>query len=380
MAHSTLLARRLRSAPAPWQVVLGLALVYLAAVFALNAADPLTFVTLGACYAACQGVETCDPEVDAGYDGQFAYYIARDPLHAAPCLDVPAYRYQRILLPLLGRALALGDARWLPLALVAVNLTALVAATAALERLLTAQRVSRWYALVFGLFVGVFMGVRLSTTEPLAYGLVVAAVWLHARGRAGLGAAAFLLAALAKETTLAFAAGYGLSYLLAGRWRAALRLALVVGAPFALWQAALYLWLGAFGVGSGGALNSPFEVIPFNGFWRVAYDPTGSPRVFLVMSIYTLPAVILPAVWGLWQAGRDLWRGLRHPYAACLAVNALVLAAAPFSTYREPLGILRFMVGLVLSFLLYAALRFPGRRPLRYTPVWLALSVYLAAG
>lgn len=380
MAHSPPLARRPRLAPAPWQVVLALALVYLTAVFALNNADLLTFVTPGACFAACQGMANCPLEPAAGYDGQFAYYIARDPLHAAPCLDVPAYRYQRILLPLLGHALALGDVRWLPLALVAINLAALVGATAALEHLLAAQRVSRWYALVFGLFVGVFMSVRLSTTEPLAYGLVVAAIWLHQRGRAGPGAVAFLLAALAKETTLAFAAGYMLSYALAGRWRAALRLALVVGAPFALWQAALYLWLGAFGVGSGGAGNAPFEIIPFNGFWRVAYDPTGSPRAFVVMTIYTLPAIILPTVWGLWQAGRDLWRGLHHPYAACLAVNALVMAFVPFSTYREPLGTLRFMVGLVLSFLLYAALRFPGRRPLRYTPVWLALSVYLAAG
>src|SRR5664279_5428507 len=33
----------------------------------------------------------------AGYDGQFTYDIAANPLHAAPKLDVPAYRYQRIL-------------------------------------------------------------------------------------------------------------------------------------------------------------------------------------------------------------------------------------------------------------------------------------------
>ena len=45
----------------------------------------------------------------AGYDGQFNYAIAADPLHASPALDVPAYRYQRILYPLLVRALALGQ-------------------------------------------------------------------------------------------------------------------------------------------------------------------------------------------------------------------------------------------------------------------------------
>src|SRR5258708_26316492 len=46
----------------------------------------------------------------AGYDGQYTYYIAANPLHAAEHLDVPAYRYQRIFHPLFAGLLAFGSA------------------------------------------------------------------------------------------------------------------------------------------------------------------------------------------------------------------------------------------------------------------------------
>jgi hypothetical protein len=370
------MARRLR----PWMVVLAACLAYALAILAANGFDSRALVSIGACYAACAGVETCPAEVSAGYDGQFAYYIARDPLNAAPCLDVPAYRYQRILLPLLGRLLALGQEGALPLAFAAINLAALVISTALVERLLLERRVSRWYALVYGLFVGLVMGVRLSTTEPLAYGLAALALWLRLRGRAWPGLLALLLAAFAKETALTFAAAFILHDLLARRWGAALRTALVIGLPFALWQAILYAGLGAFGVGSGGALGTPFEIIPFNGFWRLLYDPSSGPAVFLVLAAYIVPAALLPSLWGLWQAGRDLRRGRADLLACCLLVNAALMATVPFSTYREPIGLFRFLPGLVLSYILYAAERWPRGRALRYSPLWLALLVYLVAG
>jgi len=156
------------------------------AVFVANSADPKVFVTIGTCYSSCEGFKgSCPVGTSNGYDGQYAYYIARDPANAAPCQDVAAYRYQRILLPILGWLLAVGVENWIPLAFVVINLTALVGSTALLERLLIEQGVSRWYALVYGLFVGVFMGVRLSTTEPLAYGLVIAAIWFGGAGGPG---------------------------------------------------------------------------------------------------------------------------------------------------------------------------------------------------
>ncbi len=362
----------------PWMVILLLNVVYLGAVLARAGGDWMTFVTVGDCYSSCTGFTgSCPAGTENGYDGQYAFYIARDPGGAAPCQDVPAYRYQRILLPMLGWALSFGNEAFIPLAFILVNLVALVGSTALLERLLTALKVSRWHALVYGGFVGVFMSVRLSTTEPLAYGLVILAIWLGMQGRGWLEALAYLAAGLAKEMAFLFVGAAVLYHLARREWGQAARLALVTGVPFALWQLFLKAWLGEFGIGSGGAGNSPFEIIPFMGLIRTWTE--GSFAAFLVIAGYTIPSVVLPALWGLWQSGRDILRGSAHRYSFFLLANAAVMLTVPFSTYREPLGIIRFLVGLVLSVLLFGALRFPRGRVLMTTWVWLALNVYLLA-
>ncbi len=360
-----------RSIWQPWAVVALVCLLYLAAVFLANGADPLVFVTLGTQYGdqASGGTE--------GYDGQFTYYIARGPEGAAPLIDVPAYRYQRILLPLLARVLALGQPALIPWALVAINLVALILGTALLGQLLSAHRASRWYALVYGLFPGVLMSVRLSLAEPLAYGLAIAALWLHARDRKWLAVGALALAALTKETTLLFAAGLVLYELTRRRWAFATLGGGVVALPFAIWQLVLFRAFGAFGVGSGGALATPFEIIPFNGFLRI-YTDTGNLRVFIIFALLLIPAVIVPSLWALWQSGRDIVKQRATCLTFVLLMNAAVMPFVPFSTYREPLGILRFIVGLVIGVLLYAAAG-RHRRALRYSALWLVMLALAAS-
>jgi len=363
----------------PWALVLVAGLIYLGAILAANGGDARAWVTIGDCFAACNGPArgVCEDEAE-GYDGQFAYYIARDPLHAADCLDVPAYRYQRILLPLLGRALSLGQSALIPWAFAAVDLAALVIATALLEDLLRAERASRWFALSYGLFAGVFMAVRLSTSEALAYGLVIGALWAHQRGRLWLAAILLALAGLAKETTGLFAAGFLLYFVLHRRWRDAIRLALVAGTPFVLWQVALYAWLGELGLGSGGAKATPFELVPYLGLARLWTD--GSAAAFLVLGVLlAIPIAALPSAWALVRAGRDLRAGRWGVYPCLLAANAAIFPFVPFSTYREPLGLLRFMPGLVLTVVLYAAHE-RLRRPLLYSTLWIVLLVFAVAG
>ncbi len=201
----------------PWMLVLLLSLIYLGVILVTNHGDAKVFVTLGDCFKQCAG-HTCDDDADEGYDGQFAYYIARDPAGSVDCLDVPAYRMQRILLPALGRLLSLGIVPLIPWVFVAINLAALVISTALLEDLLAAEHVNRIFALSYGLFAGVFMAVRLSTTEALAYGLVIAAIWTEQRNRLWAAAVLLGLAGLAKETTGLFAVGYLLYYGLHRRW------------------------------------------------------------------------------------------------------------------------------------------------------------------
>jgi len=160
--------RRLR----PWMGVLLVALAYVGLTLARHSGDPLAFALVGTRYS--QG----DPQGSPGYDGQFAYYIARDPTGGWRYCDAPAYRYQRILYPFLAWALALGRPEGVGWALVALNVVALAGGTYVTEQLLAARGVSRWYALAYGLYGGLVAGLRLDLTEPLAYGLVQAGLWV----------------------------------------------------------------------------------------------------------------------------------------------------------------------------------------------------------
>jgi len=367
----------------PWAVVLLVALAYVGLTLARYGGNPLAFALVGTQYS--QG----NPQGSQGYDGQFAYYIARDPVDGWRHCDVPAYRYQRILYPLLAWALALGQPRAAEWTLIGLNVTALVGGTYFTEQLLATRGVSRWFALTYGLYGGLMAGLRLNLTEPLAYGLVQAGLWAWQYGRsqvadyklqiAGhrspfancngpLAMALLALAALAKETSLIAAAGLLLYLALEHRWKEAVKLSLVVGLPFAAWQGVLWAWLGSPGVGAGGAMATSFEWLPFAGLMRVA---TVSWPAFWLLLVIEGPLFVLPTIWALTVSVRDLLRGERHPWVTVLLVQAVTLPFLPFSTWREPLAMARLAVGLVAATLLYGALR-RSRRVLTYSLLWLA--------
>jgi hypothetical protein len=174
----------------PWQVVLLISVAYVLLTLARYNFDPKIFALIGTQY---------DPGLPAGqpgYDGQFAYQIARDPLNGWTKVDVPAYRYQRIVYPMAARVLALGNADLVPWTLIILNVLALAVGVWLMEEILRHFNVSRWYALIYGLSAGTLMSVRLDLTEPLAYALAQAGVLLGferslALGGRGFGAGRF---------------------------------------------------------------------------------------------------------------------------------------------------------------------------------------------
>ncbi len=360
----------LHTAIRPWLVVTILSLIYVVFTIAQNNGDPLALVTIGTRFSEGNPVGT------EGYDGQFVYYIARDPSTAAQYIDVPAYRFQRILLPLLGRLLAFGQESLIPWTLLIVNVVALGAGTALMERLLTEHGANRWYALSYGLTIGTFGSVRLSLPEPLAYALVLGGIVLASRGRWLWSAFLFSLAALAKETTLLFAGGYVLYWLYQRRSRVAVLFGVVVIAPFAFWQFVLYSRLGAFGIGSGGALATNFEIVPFAGVFRILTE--GGLGVFLVFGAIIAPFVLVPTAWALWRCWRDLQNRGVSLYNFLLFTNAAIMLFVPFSTYREPLATLRFIVGLQVAVILYAAWK-PAPRALCNTTIWIVTLMFTYA-
>jgi hypothetical protein len=335
---------------APAACVLAVSLAYLGWVLVDSGGDPLAFATLGTRFSAP------DPAGSEGYDGQFSYFIAvdPDPQTVRAHLDEPAYRYQRILYPLLARALALGSPQAIPWTLPIVNLICLTTLTFLAGELLAGRGASRWAAVPIGLWAGLLGSVRLDLSEPLALLLAVAAIRLagtRLEGRILLAAMLLAPAMLAKETMLPFILGWA-AWL---AWRRNFRkaaLILAALAPFGLFQIWLRSAFGAFGVGSGGAGATAFEWIPFLGLARIA---EANARAFALLLIVYLPGLLIPAVYGLVAPFRDLARKALTPEGALLFFNALMVALAPYSTFREPLGILRLACGLIFSVWLYAA-------------------------
>jgi hypothetical protein len=345
---------------------LGVILVW---VLAASGWDPLVFARLGTRYSLG------DQNGSQGYDGQFSYFLALDPRPdmVAPHLDVPAYRYQRILLPLLARGLALGRPGAIPWTLVLVGLISHAAGTWTASELLAGWGVNRLFALVYGLWAGFVLAVRLDLPEPLAYALVGGAILATARGRPRLGWLLYGLALFAKEVTILFIAAQLLADLFHRRWRPALGLVFVALVPYAVFQ--LWLWgtFGQPGVASGGAMATSFELIPFMGLLRIGYY---SPVYLLAMLVVFVPAVVLPTVWGLWAAAKRGFSNNINVVVLALLLNALAVMFLPFSTFRETGGLLRFTSGLVLAVLLFSG-QYHLRRVLNLSVFWLVLNVFL---
>ena len=331
--------------------------------------DPLILARIGTRFS--QG----DPQGTEGYDGQFVYFIALnpDPQDVATYLDVPAYRYQRILLPLMARALSFGSLALLPWTIVLIGVLSLAGGTWALSELLAGWGVNRWYALVYGFWAGFMLALVVDLPEPLAYGFVVGGVLALERNRALLGWFLMGLAVFARETALLFVLAVLIAYLSQRDLRRASGLFLVGIAPYMAFQTWLWLTFGQPGIASGGAMATPFEIIPYMGLLRIGQ---ASLLYLLAMLLVFGPTVVFPSLWGVWRSARSWLAGERNQIVVALFLNALVIAFTPFSTFRETGGLIRFATGLMLAVLLFAG-RYRQRRALNYSVFWVVLNVFL---
>lgn len=338
-------------------------------VLATSDGDPLALARLGTLYSEN------DPNGTQGYDGQFVYYIAMNPYPklVAPLLDVPAYRYQRILLPLLSRLLSFGFRPIIPWILPALGILSQTVGTLLVSELLAGWGVSRWYSLVYGLWVGFTLAVRLDLPEPLAYCLVAGAILANERRQPFFSWVLYGLALFAKEVTILFVMAAVLSYLSERRWREVLGIGLMAVLPYFLFQGWLWLVYGEMGIGSGGAMATPFEIIPFMGLLRIGHY---SLVYLIAMSVVFVPAIILPVIWGMWVSIRKILSEQTNAFVLALLLNAAAVMFLPFSTFRETGGLLRFACGLVLALILFAG-KYKYYRVLNYSWFWLFLNVFL---
>ncbi len=325
------------------------------------------FIVLGLPYVTqshASSIIRYDPQfrytLPAGYDGQFCYFIAVDPVHARYYVDSPVYRYMRILYPMLARMLALGQPYFVPYTLVAINVLAIVGGTWILALWLARKGRSPWFALVYGLYPGLVIGLQRDLTEPLSYALVALAVYCFdfaGRRRIIWSGLSFALAILTRETSALFAVLYSAALLLeahgAQSWyarvtanwrRAALLLGLAV-APMALYAAFLQVWLGS----SGPPTKVRPVLIPFQGLLALwPWTPFERMEATIAIVSVVLPAVICGgvALWALVRRARSVavW--------ALLANIVLFVVMLNTSSYFDVWAVQRVTTGVMLSALL----------------------------
>ncbi len=323
--------------PSPGLVTLLICGLIVILVIFSRGGDPLAFALIGERFAS--GV----PSGVKGYDGQFAYYIAMDPDGAVDQLDNPAYRYQRILYPLLARVLSLGQPTVIPWMLVLINVASISLSAELLGRILKQHGMNPYLALLMPLWLGQVFALRADLNEPLAYFLVIAALWWYEQGRHTLSAGAMAASALAKEVGLLFLPPIVLVAILRKQWRLALRYSLIVFLPYALLQLRLYRWMGSSGLANVGRR---FERIPFYGFTFV--EPPAA-RIFSIL-IFAVPVVGL-----LVLSAHKLLEAPRSVYSWALLVNSLFVVFLPRTTTIDLLAVFRVTTGVIVAALLFSA-------------------------
>jgi hypothetical protein len=212
---------------------------------------------------------TVQPTED-GFDGQFFYRNAADPLSTAERevgveFDLPALRSSRIGYSFLAWLGSAGDVDVLPWSLLAINVLAAGALGAAAGALVQHLGRHAAWGLVLVLWPGFAYTLSFDLAELVASAFAVGGLLAAARQRWLLAASLLIAAALTRETALIYAGALGLAGLLHS-WDGAptaLRTArprVVVGGAalgaIAAWQ--LFIWsrFGDLAVGSSGGSNN----------------------------------------------------------------------------------------------------------------------------
>ncbi len=360
MGRPASVASPLRRLEALWQmkgvtailtptILVGLAYLLVLALYPLlrGYTSPLDFVHIGQRFC-CGG----DP-TSWGYDGQFFYYMATDPLHAGLHMDNPPFRYQRILFSMIVWALSLGGhAALVPWWMLIVNVLGTLAGTTALAILLQRRGLSPWFSLPFGLYFGQFASITHDVPDGFAAGLVVCAALAIDRGRWKEAALWLAAAGLVRDTTMIFAAAFAIDALLVQRnWRRA-ALLLSSALPLITWLIVLWQAFGKSGLFFSSVISKAPK-IPLAGLIGIAGP---SPRFLITLLVIAIPGA-LALCWVTYEIIKKQWRvspGLL--FAIVLTVGWLVIFLNAF-TYGDLASSTRIVIGLPLGWILYAAVQ-----------------------
>lgn len=343
----------------PSVLVLLVYVIYSGIVLYLHQYDATVFIQIGRTSLACDPGSSVaklvreigygPPYWEAGFDGQFYYYIALDPLDAWRILDANV-RYQRILYPLIVRLLSLDYLPSIPALMIVVNLVSIFVGTELLARLLRWFHVNSWYSLGYGLNIGELVCLRRDLPEPLMLAFVMAAICcLEARGNLRLAGVLFSLALFTKETAIFFVAACALALMLkhGDSLRSATVLVGISILPYVSYQLLLLNRFGQVAFLGVGNLQT-FNWIPFYGMFQISRSPSELTSMVILMII---PASLAVGVFFSAAVSRKL-----NALLLALLFNALFLVFLPPPSAIDVFTYGRVSLGLATAWLVYAGL------------------------
>ncbi len=247
---------------------------------------------------ACIGSRFASPELigphtivipgSRGYDGQFFYYAARDPFlrgEAWRSLDVPAYRYGRILYPWLAALSALGNPVLIFYTLVLVNLAGVLMGSYFVLRWLREVGMNLWYGVIYGLLSGFILCLLRDLAGPVAMGFLVGGLYYFSSRRLFTGSLFLSAALLTREVVLIVPVVFLLFALFlrrSGRRISAIILSFI---PLIIWSGYVFSRFGSYPFREGGGNFG----VPFLGvidYAKTLLSITGRSSEKIYMAIF----------------------------------------------------------------------------------------------
>lgn len=273
-----------------------------------------------------------------GYDGQYVLRLALDPFTTertdfGVTLDRPAYRQQRIVLPLVAWLLSKVTSLPVTWLLIAINTIAIAVAAGFASVLARELGRNPAWGLLLAMLPGVLIGLARDLTEPLSWCFLLAALCARRSGRHWVAAALFVAAVGTRETTLLVPAMMGGILCVDAvrqrriRWAEAASLVSVAAAWLA-WQVVL---INAWGRAPGGSRPTGELGLPFVGVAKSLFGgnlPSGVNDVFLDVQkqFWVLERIMLLVVFAAAAFAVRRSRVSRAEAAAWVAVTALAVS------------------------------------------------------
>lgn len=213
-----------------------------------------------------------------GYDGQFFYFAAFDPLITryahrprsyTKVVDAPHYRFGRIGFSWLTWLFSGGNDTRFPATMIAIILGSLGICAALLSLLAQRYGLSSWYGALILFIPGFWQSAALTLPEPLTLAFVLGGLLAVARQRWVIAGLCLGMAMLVRETGGAIVLAIPAGIFLAGQRRAALVVFALAFTPVVLWK--LYLgWIFYPVYGLQALTPHPDDVgLPFQGIWEM---------------------------------------------------------------------------------------------------------------